>query len=318
MSNIIPFKFNTAEIRTLQINGEPMFIAKDVADILGYSNSRKAIKDHCKGVTKCYTPTSSGEQELNVIPERDVYRLIMRSKLPDAEKFEDWVVSEVLPSIRKTGTYKPDARVPQSFAESLRLNADLVEKLEQAQPKIAFAEAVNQSINSVTIQDFAKAVGTGQNRFYALLRENGYLMAGGSTNNKPYQRYVDQGLFKVQEGIWRNQAGEPNTYFKTLVTGKGQQYFQAKFFDAKAAQGVNTMNYRSSYRHNATIVILDITFAVEFYYSPACRDEDYDFVLNEFTPLDCDLPNEAVCHIEESCADWIFQECMKSMGEQAA
>ena len=234
MTNIIPFKFNNSEIRTAHVDGEPMFIAKDVAELLGYAKPNNAINAHCKGALKRGIANNGVTSSMILIPERDVYRLIMRSKMPEAEKFEDWVVGEVLPSIRKTGSYQPNAKVPTTFAESLRLAADLQEKLEAAQPKIAFADAVSESINSVTIQDFAKALGTGQNRLYSLLREHGYLMSGGSTNNKPYQRYVDQGLFKVQEGIWRNQAGEANTYFKTLVTGKGQQYFQSKLFSEAA------------------------------------------------------------------------------------
>ena len=109
MNNVIPFKFQKNEIRTVQLSDEPMFVAKDVATILGYSNVSKAISDHCKGVTKRYIPTSSGDQLMLLVPERDVYRLIMRSKMPEAEAFEEWVVSEVLPSIRKTGSYQVQA-----------------------------------------------------------------------------------------------------------------------------------------------------------------------------------------------------------------
>lgn len=99
------FEFHGASVRTLLIDGEPWFVAKDVAEVLGYTNTRKAISDHCRGVTKRDTPTVSGIQSMSIIPERDVYRLVMRSKLPAAERFEEWVVSEVLPQIRKTGSY---------------------------------------------------------------------------------------------------------------------------------------------------------------------------------------------------------------------
>src|SRR5574344_939225 len=93
------------EIRTIEIEGKPYFVASDVATALGYANPRKAVSDHCKGVTKRDTPTSSGVQSMSYIGEGDLYRLIVRSKLPNAEKFETWVMDEVLPTIRKTGGY---------------------------------------------------------------------------------------------------------------------------------------------------------------------------------------------------------------------
>jgi len=109
MSELSIFKFEEKQIRTVMVNEEPYFVAGDIAEILGYKNSRKAISDHCKGVTKSYIGVVTGQKadgenaiqtlEMSVIPERDVYRLIMRSKLPAAEKFENWVVSEVLPCL---------------------------------------------------------------------------------------------------------------------------------------------------------------------------------------------------------------------------
>lgn len=121
------------EIRTAEINGKPYFVGTDVAKALGYSNPRKAILDHCKGVTKRDTPTSSGMQSMSYINEGDLYRLIMKSKLPSAEKFESWVMDEVLPSIRKTGSYQK----PMTLAEQIQLLArgnenheERIEKLE--------------------------------------------------------------------------------------------------------------------------------------------------------------------------------------------
>lgn len=93
------------EVRTVEIDGKPYFVGTDVAKALGYSNPRKAILDHCKGVTKRDTPTSSGIQSMSYINEGDLYRLIMKSKLPSAEKFESWVFDEVVPSIRTNGGY---------------------------------------------------------------------------------------------------------------------------------------------------------------------------------------------------------------------
>lgn len=103
----VPFAFGDHLVRVIRSDdGEPWFVAKDVAEVLGYSNHRDAISKHCKakGVAFCDTP--GGQQEISIIPERDVYRLIFRSRLPAAEQFEEWVVGEVLPSIRKTGGYR--------------------------------------------------------------------------------------------------------------------------------------------------------------------------------------------------------------------
>lgn len=106
MNYLQVFNFNNATVRTIELNGEILFVGKDIAEVLGYSAPSKAVIDHCKGITKMVIPSENGgDQETNMIPERDLYRLIMRSRLPEAEKFEDWVVGEVLPSIRKTGSY---------------------------------------------------------------------------------------------------------------------------------------------------------------------------------------------------------------------
>jgi len=153
MSNIIPFNFENNSIRVIEINQEPWFVAKDVADLLGYSNSRKAIADHCKsaisgGVT--IRDAIGRKQNATIIPERDVYRLIMRSKLPEAEKFEEWVVGEVIPSIRKNGSYSassmPDFNNP---AEAARAWADEYEKNLLAQKKLDEADKEVQRLQGV-------------------------------------------------------------------------------------------------------------------------------------------------------------------------
>lgn len=115
-------------LRTVDEDGKIMFVATDVAKMLGYTNPSKAISDHCKGVTKRYTPTKGGKQAMNFIPEGDLYRLITHSKLPSAEKFESWVFDEVLPAIRKTGEYKTQTTTKQDEskqdrAKSMLLNA---------------------------------------------------------------------------------------------------------------------------------------------------------------------------------------------------
>lgn len=125
------------EIRTIEIDSKPFFVATDVAMALGYANPRKAVKDHCKGVTKRDTPTSSGMQQMSYINEGDLYRLIMKSKLPSAEKFENWVMNEVLPSIRKTGGYNKPLTTLEQIQLLAQGNTELserVDKLENDMP----------------------------------------------------------------------------------------------------------------------------------------------------------------------------------------
>lgn len=105
MNPLTKFEFKGRAVRTVEIDGKPFFVGRDVAQCLGYRLPQKAIIDHCKGALKWNTLTKGGNQMMQVIPEPDVYRLILRSKAPNAEAFQDWVVEEVLPAIRKTGAY---------------------------------------------------------------------------------------------------------------------------------------------------------------------------------------------------------------------
>lgn len=156
-------------IRTVIINNEPFFVGKDVAEVLGYSNSRKAILDHVdgedKGVTKC--DTLGGVQELTVINESGLYSLILSSKLPSAKQFKRWVTSEVLPSIRKTGSYAkaPEGKELLALAvlEAQKTIEAQTAEIERMRPKEIFADAVATSDTSILIGDLAK-----------ILRQNGY------------------------------------------------------------------------------------------------------------------------------------------------
>lgn len=143
-------KFNCqefGEIRTLrEADGKVLFCGKDIAEALGYTNSRKALSDHCKGVTKRYTLTEGGKQELSFIPEGDVYRLICNSKLSSAEKFELWVFDEVLPAIRKTGGYaspaldkklaimdkNADARLAHAMTQKAKVMLDMMKSFKDS------------------------------------------------------------------------------------------------------------------------------------------------------------------------------------------
>lgn len=137
------------EIRTIEIDGKPYFVGTDVAKALGYSNPRKAILDHCKGVTKRDTPTSSGIQSMSYINEGDLYRLIMKSKLPSAEKFESWVMDEVLPTIRKTGSYQK----PLTTIEQIQVIAtgflDHEERLNRLENTMTIDYAQQESIRDL-------------------------------------------------------------------------------------------------------------------------------------------------------------------------
>ena len=241
MNDLTIFNSNEfGEIRTVTIDGKPYFVATDVATALGYVNPRKAVNDHCKGVTKRDTPTSSGVQQMSYINEGDLYRLIMKSKLPSAEKFESWVVDEVLPAIRKTGSYQMQAPQGKELLALAVLEAQKTieaqtAEIERMKPKEIFADAVAASRTSILIGDLAKLLRqngaeTGQRRLFDWLRENGYLIKRkGSDWNMPTQRSMELGLFEVKENTVNNPDGSVRTNRTTKVTGKGQQYFINKF-----------------------------------------------------------------------------------------
>lgn len=210
------------EVRTDFVDGKPMFVASDVAQALGYSNPRKAVIDHCKGVTKRDTPTSSGIQSISWIGEGDLYRLIAKSKLPSAERFESWVFDEVLPSIRATGSYN----LPTTYKQALQQLLIEVEKRElleienkEMKPKADFFDAVADSKSAIPMNEVAKVLGVhgyGRNNLFEFLRNEGIL----DRNNIPYQRYVDCGWFRVIEQAY-TKNGEKHINFKTLVYQKG-------------------------------------------------------------------------------------------------
>lgn len=145
------------EIRTVEIDGKPYFGASDVATALGYINPRDAISRHCKGVVKSDIPTNSGIQSINFIPEGDVYRLIVKSQLPSAEKFEKWVFDEVLPQIRQTGGYQ----MPSSPLEALQMMVN--QMVEQEKRMDSFnnrldqieAKSITSPVDYYTVAGFA-------------------------------------------------------------------------------------------------------------------------------------------------------------------
>lgn len=221
------FDFETQQVRTVLIDNEIWFVASDVTKILGYSNGRQAIIDNCtKGVSRKYPlKTIGGIQELTIINESALYELIFGSRKSEAVKFKEWVTSKVLPSIRKTGSYSVNPKPELSIEEMTLLVmqnlqskiADQSRQLEEQKPKVEFADKISTTENAVSIGDYAKVIGWGQNKLFSQLRDLKIL----NDSNIPYQKFIDAGYFKVIEWILekKNQAK-----FKTLITGKGQLY----------------------------------------------------------------------------------------------
>lgn len=210
-------------VRTIQIDGEPWFVGKDIAGILGYSNPRDALANHVfeedKGVEKL--DTLGGVQSLAIINESGLYSLIFNSRLESAKKFKHWVTSEVIPQIRKTGSY----HAPKTYAEALRRLADEAEKMEALQkqnqlmqPKAEFFDAVTDSKTAIPLGDVAKILdmGIGRNKLFEFLRQKSIL----TYDNRPYQKYIDAGYFRVIEQKYEVN-GEVRINIKTLVFQKG-------------------------------------------------------------------------------------------------
>lgn len=238
---------NFGEVRTIDINDKPYFVAVDVARALGYSNPHDAIARHCKGVVKHegvsininqYGTKTSQRAMMSFIPEGDIYRLITRSQLPEAEKFEAWVFDEVIPSIRKHGLYamddlinNPDLAIKALTAlkEEREKNARLEAVNEELKPKAEIADAITESKDSISVGDMAKllkqnGVEIGQNRFFDWLRANGYLMAG----NKPTQKAMELKIFEIKARNITLPSGTDKIVMTPRVTGKGQEYFLKK------------------------------------------------------------------------------------------
>lgn len=247
--------FNNQEfgqIRATEINGEPYFVGKDIAEALGYSNTNDAISKHIDDEDKKFLTSQNAtfdvpNRGMTVINESGVYALVFSSKLPKAKQFKHWVTSEVLPTIRKHGAYmtpdtlekallNPDGmiKVLQALKDEQDKRKALETKIAEQKPKVVFAEAVSTSKTSILIGDLAKilkqnGIDIGQKRLFAWLRENGYLIKGGSSKNMPTQRAMEMGLFVVKEGSYVNGEGVNVTTKTTKVTGKGQIYFINKF-----------------------------------------------------------------------------------------
>lgn len=242
MNEVKLFNFENHEVRSLLLNDEPWFVGKDIAEILGYTATEKAIRTHIdgddKGVTEMDTP--GGKQKVVIINESGLYSLVLSSKLPSAKKFKRWVTSEVLPALRKTGQYQVkelsgSELMARALIEAQNVLAAKDKQIEEMKPKVVFADAVATSHTSILVGELAKilkqnGIDMGQKRLFAWLREKGYLIKRQGTDyNMPTQKAMDLGLFEIKEGSYVNGSGVNITTKTPKVTGKGQQYFINKF-----------------------------------------------------------------------------------------
>ena len=228
--------FNNCEfgsIRVIEQNGKYLFCGSDVAKALGYSNPRKAVRDHTRGGTKCSIPTTSGDQTMAFIPEGDVYRLIVHSKLPSAEQFERWVFDEVLPTIRKHGAYLTKEKlweVATSPEALMKLCSDLLAEREanislrkenaQLEGKAAFYDLFIDLKHSTNLRTTAKELDVPERRFVRFLIERRFVYRTASGNVLPYANVKNAGLFCVKDYC---NHGHTGSY--TLVTPQGKLYF---------------------------------------------------------------------------------------------
>lgn len=234
------------EVRTVLIGGEPYFVGKDIAVILGYERATKAIRDHVdnEDVDEVPIQDSIGRmQNTPVINESGLYSLILSSKLPTAKRFKRWVTSEVLPSIRRTGRYdikdsyaiEDPVERAKRWIEEETIRRKQAEQIEEMKPKAMFADSVSASKTTILIGELAKilrgnGVIIGQNRLFDWLRKNGYLINRKGTDwNMPTQRAMELDLFRVKETAINHSDGSTSISKTVKVTGKGQQYFINKF-----------------------------------------------------------------------------------------
>lgn len=249
------------DLRIIVINDKEYFDSIPIAKTLGYSNPHDAVKRHCKkegvvfrevGVeTGTYKNGEPAIQFVNkkFIDEGNLYRLIIKSKLKNAKKFEKWVFEEVIPTIRKHGAYMND-NVIEKVLDNPNFLSRLVEKLADEKsrryeaerkadllkgnivankPYVDFSKTVSNVEGAISIGSFAKLlnnnhINIGRNRLYHWFRENGYFIKNGKEKNSPKQRYIDMGFFRVVERVVQTENGD-KLRITPLITGKGQLYF---------------------------------------------------------------------------------------------
>lgn len=222
--------FNNEEfgsVRTITKDNEPMFCLADVCkalDITNAGNVKQRLSE--KGIHNADTPTKGGIQNMVFINESNLYKVIFQSRKPSAERFTDWVTDEVIPSIRKNGGYisnqekmTPEQIVANALIVAQNIISQKDKQIEEMKPKADFFDAVADSKTAISMNEVAKVLnikGYGRNNLFEFLRENKVL----DCRNVPYQRYVDNGWFRVIEQHYQKN-GEPVVTTKTLVYQKG-------------------------------------------------------------------------------------------------
>lgn len=236
------------KMRTIEKDGEPWFVGKDVAEILKYRNTRDALENHVDTEDRVVIQKSSNttldipNRGMTIINESGLYSLILSSKLPQAKKFKRWVTAEVIPSIRKQGGYiagQENMSDEELIARALMVAQHKIEErdkqIEVMKPKALFADAVSASQTSILIGDLAKLLrqnghNIGQRRLFEWMRENGYLIKQrGASWNMPTQKSMDMGLFEIKETTITHSDGHISISKTVKVSGKGQVYFINKF-----------------------------------------------------------------------------------------
>jgi prophage antirepressor-like protein len=233
------------EVRVIEINGEPYFVGKDVATILGYAKPLNALAMHVDeddSLKQGLIDSMGRTQKAIFINESGLYSLILSSKMPNAKKFKHWVTSDILPTIRKHGTYMTNEVIERTLTDPdylIQLATTLKEErqarqlaeqtIERQKPLVDFANQVSDTTDLIDMKTMAKLlkdknINIGRNRLFELLRNRKILMS----DNQPYQQYVDAGYFKVNEYTFTNRFGQAKTNRQTFVTGKGQLYIAKK------------------------------------------------------------------------------------------
>lgn len=239
---IVPQVFSNDEFGTIRAlrdeNGEPWFVASDIAKALGYGDAThmtRRLDDDEKGLRLVETP--GGQQQMTVITEAGMYSAILGSKVDGAKRFKRWVTHEVLPAIRRDGGYmvaRQDETPEETMARAVLLAQKTIDRqktqIDEMRPKALFADAVSASDGTCLVGELAKMMTqagftVGQNRLFAILRNDGYLGKSGSNRNVPLQRYVEQGLFKIKETAVSHADGHVTINRTPKCTGKGQRYF---------------------------------------------------------------------------------------------
>lgn len=245
MNNLTVFNYEEKAVRTVIIDGEPWWVAKDICEILSIDTSNVSSKmahvpDEWKGRHRIATP--GGFQEMLCVREQGLYFFLARSDKPNALPFQKWISGDVLPSIRRKGFYSvnSDFNVPKTLPEALRLAADLAEKNEQLEnqnnimkPKAEFYDAVAGSKDAIEMSTAAKVLnlGVGRNNLFEILRKNRILRE----NNEPYQEYIDRGWFRTVEQKYTAADGEIKISIKTLVYQRGLDRIRKIISSAKTA-----------------------------------------------------------------------------------